>query len=557
MAKEKFNIFDDDDDEEKETLAETKDAQAETETDDANQDEPTSAIEEFLESLKIKTNEADDYAEETDKELTDSAEYDPQPNEAELSPEEEIEIKTILAEEHLNNLNHEQNDNPALEDFLSKVSDGQDDRQAFEEVINDHQLNAEARDFQPEDISLNDSQANAETGQSSTAEDLNTDHETLSNSHEPIMTNSDTEQVFEVNHEASDNNDTTNSNSANFYYPRPSSGDNNFNFTQPQTSAIRAETTNTGAGLALGAATALGYLINRSKKAVSNHNQKKQIANYKKQIDRLEQQLVVREQVIVSLYNQHKTKTQNPNYYSKNNPQRIQPESRLQLSKPARILEIGRVGVTKELQTKPETVIKLEKPNSIRDYYRAEDIRDLKQSEVLEIATKIKLLGASLAETFRAHLISEKSLRLLIAHYLMGKDIVNELKKAMIEKQIDYERDPVLRDKHLKQSGILDEEIFDRMLLSSNVVADLLPRNTHQTLNQQNILDSKTKNSKKTSKPQKITPINSLGTANQPLVKSRSNQSNKQSKSSARKLLLINILVIAILVAVVIVLLVK
>jgi hypothetical protein len=74
-------------------------------------------------------------------------------------------------------------------------------------------------------------------------------------------------------------------------------------------------------------------------------------------------------------------------------------------------------------------------------------IDKLNRKELLEVSKKIIIEGESLKQIYDRHLIGEKGLRRLVREYLRGKDIRKAVKREMVERQIDFERDPILRDR--------------------------------------------------------------------------------------------------------------
>ncbi|HET7320313.1 MAG TPA: hypothetical protein VFI84_01855 [Candidatus Saccharimonadales bacterium] len=121
------------------------------------------------------------------------------------------------------------------------------------------------------------------------------------------------------------------------------------------------------------------------------------------------------------------------------------PESRLNLEKPARIERLGKAIVRAEL---PREAV----PTKLRDI-PSERVRTMNRRELLEMSEKVTVEGASLRQIYESHLIGEKGLRRLLGEYLAGKDIRKDLRREMVEREIDFERDPILRDKAYQEAG--------------------------------------------------------------------------------------------------------
>lgn len=73
-------------------------------------------------------------------------------------------------------------------------------------------------------------------------------------------------------------------------------------------------------------------------------------------------------------------------------------------------------------------------------------VESLPRSELLALSEKIVVEGASLRHVYENHLIGEQALRRLISEYLQGENIQQSLQREIVEHEIDFERDPALRD---------------------------------------------------------------------------------------------------------------
>jgi len=70
----------------------------------------------------------------------------------------------------------------------------------------------------------------------------------------------------------------------------------------------------------------------------------------------------------------------------------------------------------------------------------------INRPELLELSDTIEVDGTTLRQIYETHLIGERGLRRLIAEYLHGGDLKKALRQEIIEREIDFERDPGLRD---------------------------------------------------------------------------------------------------------------
>jgi len=74
-------------------------------------------------------------------------------------------------------------------------------------------------------------------------------------------------------------------------------------------------------------------------------------------------------------------------------------------------------------------------------------VETLSRNDLLELSSKIVVDGGSLYQMYETHLIGEKALRRLVAEHLGGGNIREALRRELVEHEIDFERDPLLRDK--------------------------------------------------------------------------------------------------------------
>jgi hypothetical protein len=73
-------------------------------------------------------------------------------------------------------------------------------------------------------------------------------------------------------------------------------------------------------------------------------------------------------------------------------------------------------------------------------------IETLSRPELLSLSEQINVEGTSLRHVYETHLIGEQALRRLVAEYLLGGNIQQSLQREIVEHEIDFERDPALRD---------------------------------------------------------------------------------------------------------------
>ena len=73
-------------------------------------------------------------------------------------------------------------------------------------------------------------------------------------------------------------------------------------------------------------------------------------------------------------------------------------------------------------------------------------VETLNRAELLDISEKLIVDGSTLRQIYETHLISEKGLRRLVGEHLSGGDLKKALRQEIVEHEIDFERDPLLRD---------------------------------------------------------------------------------------------------------------
>ncbi len=78
-------------------------------------------------------------------------------------------------------------------------------------------------------------------------------------------------------------------------------------------------------------------------------------------------------------------------------------------------------------------------------------IETLDRAELLELSERIKVNSSTLRQIYETHLIGEHGLRRLVAEYMHDGDLRAALRHEIVEHEIDFERDPQMRDLNLAQ----------------------------------------------------------------------------------------------------------
>lgn len=89
--------------------------------------------------------------------------------------------------------------------------------------------------------------------------------------------------------------------------------------------------------------------------------------------------------------------------------------------------------------------------------------------ELVLLAEKINIDGTNLRQVYEARLLGERGLRRVIAIYLRGGNVKRSLRRELIEKEIDFERDPSLRDQVSDQPIQTASTDLDSLLKKSGI----------------------------------------------------------------------------------------
>jgi hypothetical protein len=73
-------------------------------------------------------------------------------------------------------------------------------------------------------------------------------------------------------------------------------------------------------------------------------------------------------------------------------------------------------------------------------------VETLSRTELLNLSEEIVVDGSSLRQIYETHLIGEHGLRRLVGEHFRGGDLKKALRREIIEREIDFERDPAVRD---------------------------------------------------------------------------------------------------------------
>ena len=106
-------------------------------------------------------------------------------------------------------------------------------------------------------------------------------------------------------------------------------------------------------------------------------------------------------------------------------------------------------------------------------------IETLNRTELMDIARSVDIDGNNLLQIYETHLIGERGLRRLIIEYQKGGDLGEALKREVMEREMDFERDPAMRS--LAPSSVTpsddkavdaDNSTLEQLLKEANADAD-------------------------------------------------------------------------------------
>lgn len=166
----------------------------------------------------------------------------------------------------------------------------------------------------------------------------------------------------------------------------------------------------------------LGYLLGRRRGRIKTERRMKVVTSkLEKQIDETRQQVIRQEAVIRAQARDRYNQTHSAETTAARTEAKTQPESSTESRLP---------------QTERQTRV-----------VAAERVQRMDHRELLAVAEKIVIGGTSLRTIFEAKQITEPGLRRITTEYLSGGDIKAALKQELQVKEMQYERDPQMRDR--------------------------------------------------------------------------------------------------------------
>jgi hypothetical protein len=112
------------------------------------------------------------------------------------------------------------------------------------------------------------------------------------------------------------------------------------------------------------------------------------------------------------------------------------------LEKPAPTGHVGKAALLAE--AKPARRAK-PAPEAV-DGTAGKNVETVARAELLRLSEHVIIDGSSLRQIYETHLVGEHGLRRLMAEHIRGGDLKKVLRREIVERQIDFERDPAVRD---------------------------------------------------------------------------------------------------------------
>ncbi|HEY1064122.1 MAG TPA: hypothetical protein VGE30_02365 [Candidatus Saccharimonadales bacterium] len=216
----------------------------------------------------------------------------------------------------------------------------------------------------------------------------------------------------------------------------------------------------------------VGYLIGRRRGRVRAEKRLLPVQKkLEKQVKQLEQDITLKEQKLVAVVAEKRRAEARPTVTPVERTQPSRVETRLNIEKPVRAERLGHMIVAAEAPRRAATSEK-SKPAAAVAGVRAERVPDLSRNELLEVSDKIIVEGASLRRIYESRLIGEKQLRHLVREHLQGRDIRKDLRREMVEHEIDFERDPILRDRVRSKLATSEGGALGDMLAKAGITTD-------------------------------------------------------------------------------------
>ncbi len=390
-----------------------------------------------------------------------------------------------------------------LDEYDSKIiEDGLHPDQAFQEILADNQLELADKDKQIELHPVEETDidetiliadlVSPDNNQPKTTEPIDTSLK------EPIASNSD----------GGGGNKLPPNINPEFMMPDPDNQGNRFD-TVPQTSdqynsrqsanKINSERKYKTTREGIVVTSLVEYYLAKRRERLKTEKKIKKVENkLEKQVNELKDKLATQDQTIRRLVSDKYAKV----------PER--PNTTIKPNKIETIKRPNKINGFPEKHLGQLVVLDSPKPKSITREVstpKTADIATMPKEQLLNLSEKIKVDNSDLRQVYETHLISEQALRRLASEYFKGGNIKKALKHEITERQIDFERDPIMRDlpnTPTTTSGISSQSSLESMI--KRVEANFSNSQEEAFLKAQAVLNNQSK--KATNQPFRV--INSI-----------------------------------------------
>ena len=124
-------------------------------------------------------------------------------------------------------------------------------------------------------------------------------------------------------------------------------------------------------------------------------------------------------------------------------------------------------------------------------------IKVIGRDKLLELSKDITVEGASLKDMYENHLFGEGALRRLVSAHTKGEEISTMVRREVLERQVDFERDPMMRDRDystVDSENLLSSITSDRKVQqSTGFQSDSINKSENENLVTQQDFDGKSK----------------------------------------------------------------
>ncbi len=201
----------------------------------------------------------------------------------------------------------------------------------------------------------------------------------------------------------------------------------------------------------------IGYFVGHRRGRIKTERKLESVKKkLEKRIDKIDKKLQSHEQIIRQAVKKQTSENNKQKIEVKPVPKKLTPEKPT-IERPAiksEVLPAAEIHIGKLIMSerpKENSINTKPKPEQV---FRKMETKQAKvispetmtKAEVLKVSETIMVEGDSLKHIYDSHLIGEKGLRRLVAEYQAGKDLSQALKHEVTERQIDFERDPAMRD---------------------------------------------------------------------------------------------------------------